>query len=74
LAGEIEMKELKPTLKPIDINSNLWYYEDKRSIDIYHHSASIGRIQARTLLKSLSRIYGIDFIEYEKKHRAKVSA
>jgi hypothetical protein len=58
---------LKPTLEPININSQLWYYENKKSIELYSSKEFKGRIQARTLLKSLSRIYGVDFASVLKK-------
>ncbi len=59
------MNELKPLRKPQNINSGFWYYEDKRGLDFYidpkQTEANCGTIRASRLLKSLSRIYGIDF-------------
>lgn len=59
------MKRLKPSLKPQNINPNFWYYEDKRSLDFYitprQSESNCGRVRTSKLLKSLSRIYGIDF-------------
>jgi len=60
---------LKPSLQPQNINPEFWYYEDKRSLEFYMDklpSGKLGRIRASTMLKSLSRIYGVDFSKYIK--------
>jgi hypothetical protein len=71
----MEVKELKPSNKPQDVNSRLWYYESGKHlslcVDIQNVTSPImsHRIAASKLLKSLSRIYGVDLVAYIKEQK-----
>ena len=58
---------LKPSLQPQNITPGFWYYEDKKGLELYTTLEKVGRIRASRLLKSLSRIYGVDFSKYLEK-------
>ncbi len=60
------MKEIKPSLKPQQIDEHTWYYEEEKSIKIYKKVLDVFptveiEIPRLKLLNSLSRIYGKDF-------------
>lgn len=64
------MKKLEPDRKPHNVAykevgglSTAWYYEEKNSISIYNDKGFVAFIGKHNLLKSLSKIYGIDFFK-----------
>lgn len=66
----MKKKKLEPDGKPHNFAykevgglSTGYYYEEKNSISVYSDRGFVGFIGKHILLKSLSRIYGIDFFK-----------